>query len=97
MALDRFSDRLTWLREVSGVSGRGLHELCGISASYSSVAEKRPNLLPRAEQARALATLFGASVEWLVYGVGRPPSERAIRRAVSRARARATTPRSSAA
>lgn len=77
-----FGQRLAWLREVGGLSGRALARIASLSKNYANEAEKRTDAYPRTETARAISDAFGIEFDWLVFGKGDPPDEEAIRRRV---------------
>lgn len=79
------SERLRELRERAGLAARPLDRLAGLGEGHVNMIERgeRPNI--EAETARALARVFGCSLDWLIAGMGRPPTDAALRRAVARA------------
>lgn len=82
------SDRLREARSFSSLSARELDRLAGIGQGHSALIEsgQRPNV--EAKTATALARVLGVSLDWLLMGRGRPPSDAAIRAAVAEARKR---------
>ena len=74
------------LREAAGISARELDRLASLGQGHSRLIEigVRPNV--EAETARKLAVALGVSLDWLIGGVGDPPTVTRIRRAVDAAR-----------
>lgn len=81
------AERVRWAREVAAVSARELADLSGCTAGHISMIEtgRRDNLT--SEAATGIARAFGVSLDWLINGDGKDPSERAIRAAVEVKRA----------
>lgn len=68
-------------------SARELDKLAGLTPCHISLIEsgRRPN--PESETLRAIASVLGVSLDWLVLGKGDPPRPEDVRAAVERARA----------
>jgi len=86
--LDSIGERLRFLRGLSGLSARALDRLVrdgAESSAYTSLIEagKRSNI--NASLASKYAAVLGCSFEWLILGVGRPPSLQSVRRAIGKA------------
>jgi transcriptional regulator with XRE-family HTH domain len=81
-------ERLRELRDIAGVSARDASALAGLSPSHVGLLEADRHRAT-AETASRLARIFGASIDWLVDGAGKPPTPRAVRGAVAAARERA--------
>ena len=77
---------------IDGLSTRELDRLAGITEGHTSLIETgaRPNI--EARTAASLARVLGVSLDWLVTGAGKEPSERAVRSAVAAARVATTKP-----
>jgi transcriptional regulator with XRE-family HTH domain len=78
------------LRLLAGVSARDASSLAGLSPSHVGLLESDRHVA-NVDTASRLARIFGASIDWLVDGTGRPPSPRTVRGAVAAARERART------
>jgi DNA-binding Xre family transcriptional regulator len=65
---------------------RELDRLAGLTAGHTSAIEtgNRPNV--EARTAAGLCRVLGVSIDWLVLGDGRAPTERTVRAAVHSAR-----------
>jgi transcriptional regulator with XRE-family HTH domain len=88
--MNHMASRLLILRGLAGgISQRELAELAGISPAYPGFLERSPETPTiGAEIALRIATTLGCSIEYLVRGVGQPPTEEAARDAVATARER---------
>lgn len=80
--------RLRLARELAGISARELDRIArsrgdGLAARVESGA--RSNL--EAGTAEEYAVALGLSLDWLISGIGQPPSEKKVRAAVEAARA----------
>lgn len=78
---------------MSGLSARELSAAAGLSPGCVALLEAGTRRFGQ-RSAFALARVLGVGAEWLVHGTGKPPSSRAVSRAVQRALA---SSRSSAA
>jgi transcriptional regulator with XRE-family HTH domain len=92
MSDQTFSERLAWLREVSGLGSREVGRLAELSESYASVIERSDANRPGYTTLRNLAKLFGVTCEWLATGDGPLPSVSAIQKTAALARAAAEVP-----
>ncbi len=74
------ADRLRWVREISGLSRRGLAALCP-ELSEGSIRHVESGLSETltTESAQKVAAAIGCSVGWLLVGEGNPPSEESLR------------------
>ena len=86
MREDTLSVRLRQVRGLVGLSARELDRLAGLAEGHCSLIENgtRPHVEVRTAQ--SLARVLGVSLDWLIDGSGRTPSERAVRAAVESAR-----------
>lgn len=85
---ESLSSRLRVAREAGGISARELDRLArgrsdGLAAQIESGRKPSPEASTAGEYARAL----GVSLDWLISGIGQPPSEKKVRAAVAAARA----------
>jgi transcriptional regulator with XRE-family HTH domain len=80
----QIADRVRIARELSGLSARRVSHLAGLAPSHVALIE-RGGTDVSANTAASLAGVLGCSLDWLVRGVGRPPSRRTVRRAVDKA------------
>jgi ribosome-binding protein aMBF1 (putative translation factor) len=82
-----FAARLRELREEAGVSARRLSDLAGLAPSHVALIESE--VRPNVEMATVtkLATVLGASLDWLVRGEGERPERAAVAAAVATAAA----------
>lgn len=78
--------RIREARELAGISARELDRLAGLSENHTSLLESVVRDV-RAETAVAVARTLGVSLDWLLVGEGKAPSERSVRAAVEAARA----------
>lgn len=78
--------RLRHARLLGGVSARELDRLAGTTPGHVWLIEsgERPSL--QASTAVLLATALGLSTDWLLSGVGDPPTEDSVRVALDHAR-----------
>lgn len=89
-----FTARVTFLREKAGVSARELDRLAGLAEGHVSMLELRERRgeggsRPHSRTAIRLATVLGASLEFLLLGEGAAPSTATMKAAVAAARRRA--------
>lgn len=85
--LETLQQRLRYLRSLGAVEPNELDHLAGLRARGHVVQiEEGKSLHPRADTLAKLADALGASLDWLVRGIGRPPSKAAVRAAVQMAR-----------
>lgn len=83
-----FGLRLRELREIAGLSCRGLDSVAGLHPNHVAALEHVDSC--HVTTARKLADALGCTVGWLVAGEGEAPSAEVIRAAVEKARAAAT-------
>jgi transcriptional regulator with XRE-family HTH domain len=84
--LATLQDRLRYLRTLGAVEPDELDQLAFLRGrNHVSQIEKGKSLFPRANTMAALASALGASLDWLVRGIGRPPSRAAVRAALQMA------------
>jgi len=81
------TERLRFLRESAELSARGADRVVGLHPNHWAALEIG-RWAPKTETALAIATAFGASFEWLVFGTGKAPSPRKIRASVASAKPR---------
>lgn len=79
------ASRLQTLREYSGMSARVLSELAGLQPTHFALIESGERPHPAAETMVHVARILGTTVEWLVTGEGRAPTEREVRAAAGAA------------
>lgn len=84
---ENVGSRLRWLRHVAGVSQRDADRIAGRAVGHVGMIETRGNSELSARVARDLAAAFGTTVDWLLDGIGDPPTAEQVRAAVERARA----------
>lgn len=84
MQLNTFKERLAWLLDVSGLPGRRLQALAGVSATYASAVSRGRLESPTGKTASALARCFGVEEGWLLSGRGETPDENDVKRRVRR-------------
>lgn len=75
-------------REAAGLKARELDRLAGITEGHTSFIENGKIANPSTDTARALAHVLGLSLDYLLSGVGSPPTEGEIRTAVASAQRR---------
>lgn len=85
--LDSLSSRLAHARSLSGLSAKALDRLSGLTPGHVSAIESEVKKEVGAATVAKIATALGISLDWLVSGKDPAPTERAIRRAVSRSAA----------
>lgn len=78
--------RLRHAREVSGISGRQLGQIAGLSTSIVSHLENDRYGTPNGETLQAICAVLGISVDWLLSGNGPAPTDDAIRGASNAAK-----------
>lgn len=78
--------RLGHLRGLAGLSARSLSVLAGISPTHVSLIEAGRVSSPESHTSAALASVLGCSLDWLIAGKGKPPTEESVRAAVKRAK-----------
>lgn len=86
MRVDSISARVRLARDLVGLSARELDRLAGLAEGHSSIIEASAKKSLSTQTAQALARVLGLSLDWLIAGDGKPPSERAVRAAVDAAR-----------
>lgn len=81
------SERIRQLRDLAGISARELSRLAQLpSATHVALIEANDGGAVTTHTALALARVLGCSLDWLIDGSGKAPSERAVRTAVEEAR-----------
>ena len=70
---------------MAGLPARRLAELCGLANSYIAMLESGERQHPGSNATSQLARVLGCSLEWLIDGNGKEPSERVVKAAVRRA------------
>jgi transcriptional regulator with XRE-family HTH domain len=83
-----FARRLAEARGLSGESQREVDRLAGLPTGLGRI-ERGIRVGIELATAAAYARTLGASLDWLVFGIGRAPSAARVRRAIASARARA--------
>ena len=78
--------RLTTLCGLGDVSYRHVDALTGGTAGHVHAIATEAILDPRASSIVKVAEVFGVSLDWLVWGKGRHPTQRSVRAAVAAAR-----------
>lgn len=81
-----FSARLRKARGLVDLSARELDRLAGLAEGHTSLIENGTRAAVEAKTAQALARVLGISLDWLIAGLGKMPSERTVRSAVDAAR-----------
>lgn len=81
-------ERLRRARTLGGLSQRELASLAGLSPSHVGLIEQGRVEDLGSDAASRLATVLGASLDWLVRGIGRCPPAADISAAVAKAKAR---------
>lgn len=81
-----FTERLQLVREWGGLNQAELSRLCGFLRTYISSVERDPMAEVGRSRLVALALTLGVSLDWLVLGRGKPPTEQAVRAAIEHAR-----------
>jgi transcriptional regulator with XRE-family HTH domain len=79
-------DRLQKTRELAECTARELDRLAETAEGHASLIESGVVKNVTVETAAALAKVLGVSLDWLITGDGKSPSERAVRAAVEMAR-----------
>lgn len=79
-------ERVRELRQRSGLSARAISTLAGLHGSHLSAIESRLDNIELATLT-ALARVFGTTIDFLATGAGNPPSNRALRNAITHAQA----------
>jgi len=87
--MQKLADRLKRTRKIAGFSARMLDELAGLTPGHTSSIEAGRRQIPSTSTASALARVLGVSLDWLIAGVGEPPTKESVRSAVERARTKA--------
>ena len=85
--MDTLVKRLKWAREAAGLSQRALSALSGLASSHVQLIESERAVGINITTAQALGGVLGVSLDWLMGGVGEPPSAEAVAAAVDRAQA----------
>ncbi len=84
-ALSPLGERLQGLRTMAGLGGR---ELDRLAETHASLIESGHADNPTFKTVGKIAQVFGVTLDWLVYGNGKPPTARSVQAAVGEARAR---------
>lgn len=71
--------RLLYLREASGFARKRFAELVGLSASHPKLLETGTIVDPSMPVLRRIAETTGASLEWVVFGIGETPNPDAVK------------------
>jgi transcriptional regulator with XRE-family HTH domain len=79
--------RLKETRELADISQRDLGKLAGLSETYPALIEsgRRPD--PGSDVVGRLAQVLGTTTDYLILGVGSPPTEEEAKASVEAARA----------
>jgi len=93
--MSNLAERLRHLRENAGLSAKALDVLADLTPGHTTLIETGRRADPSASTVEALASVLGVTLDWLVTGEGREPSERSVRAAVDAAR-RAKSPKPAA-
>ena len=90
MVVMSLSEHVRMARALSGISARELDRLANLAEGHTSLIENgsRPNV--EARTAAAIAQVLGVSLDWLVSGEGKAPTERGVKAAVEAARAKSS-------
>lgn len=78
--------RLRRARTLAELPARELDRLAGIRQGHSGIIEARASENVETATAQALARVLGVSLDWLIAGKGKEPTQRAVRAAVEIAR-----------
>ena len=78
--------RIQKLRNLADLSARELSGLAGLQPSHARLIETGNPEQITAKTVAAIASVFGASIDWLYRGVGVAPAEEVMRAAIDRAR-----------
>ncbi len=84
--MDTISDRVRDLRTRSGLKGKELDRLAGFSPGKLWSIERAEGQNFELDTIRGLAGVFGCSLDYLVSGVGEPPTDEQLADAVKAAR-----------
>jgi hypothetical protein len=80
-----FAGRLRWARMTAGVAARKLDWMADIGRGNTSLYEAEARLSPSIAALGGLARSLGLTMDWLLNGVGRAPSQKSIRLAAEKA------------
>lgn len=81
--------RLARLRRYTGLSARGLDLLAGAARGTTALLELGRRDTMSAETASKYIRALGCSLEWLIGGVGKAPTEAHVSTAIAAAKSRA--------
>ena len=86
---DTIGGRLTLLCDLGGIKYRELDRLAGKSSEgYAAIVARNAIENPRRESVEPFCAVLGADVGYLLLGIGKAPSARAVEGAVAEARGR---------
>ncbi len=91
-SLDSLAERLRWLREQAGLPKRTLSNLARLDPSHVRSIEKGTRVNPQSDTVVALAEVLGCTTDWLLRGLGSPPSADVLLDAVAHAKAQRQRP-----
>lgn len=80
--MNTIAERLRWARELGGISARRLDELADLTAGHSNGIESGRRQNPETKTVQKLVRVLGLSLDWLLNGVGEPPTLEGVRAAV---------------
>jgi len=82
-------ERVKLVREMAGLTARGLDRLVGVAEGYTSLIEsgKRRNI--GSDLLSSYAEKLGASLDWLISGKGAAPAKATVVAAMQKAKGRA--------
>lgn len=81
-------ERLKETRELGGISSRELGSLAGTSETYPSLIESGERKQVGADAVAKFARVLGVTTDFLILGVGKPPTKKQVIAAITAAKAR---------
>lgn len=81
--LEDLAARLTWVRELSGLSCEALSLRAGLAKSHVRLIECRKRRRIDIITAQKIATVLGIAWAWLLSGEGEPPTGAQIQQAIA--------------
>jgi hypothetical protein len=93
-SLNSIASRLRFVRELGGLTARSLDRLARRTEGHCNFIEKRPDARVHADTVADFAIALGVTTDYLIRGVGEPPTEESVRAAIDRCLAQQVARRS---
>ena len=79
--MGEFGERVRRARELGQLTKRGLSRHCGLASNHIHLVESGKSVW--IETAATIASTLGVTLDYLVRGIGRPPTAKSVRKALA--------------